>query len=39
MKTLDIPKDGFEGLKQNFSDDALSGFLVFLLVLKEAKLL
>ena len=28
-----IPKDGFEGLKQNFSSDALSGFLVFLLAL------
>jgi len=28
-----IPLDGFEGLKQNFSSDALSGFLVFLLAL------
>lgn len=28
-----IPKDGFEGLKQNFSSDAISGFLVFLLAL------
>jgi MFS superfamily sulfate permease-like transporter len=28
-----IPLDGFEGLKQNFSADALSGFLVFLLAL------
>ena len=28
-----LPKDGFEGLKQNFSSDALSGFLVFLLAL------
>ena len=28
-----IPKDGFEGLKQNYSSDALSGFLVFLLAL------
>lgn len=28
-----IPSDGFEGLKQNFSKDALSGFLVFLLAL------
>lgn len=28
-----IPKDGFEGLKQNFSSDAVSGFLVFLLAL------
>jgi len=33
MKTLEIPKDGLEGLKQNFSSDALSGFLVFLLAL------
>jgi MFS superfamily sulfate permease-like transporter len=28
-----IPADGFAGLKQNFSKDALSGFLVFLLAL------
>ncbi len=28
-----IPKDGFEGFKQNFSSDAISGFLVFLLAL------
>ncbi len=28
-----LPKDGFEGLKENFSIDALSGFLVFLLAL------
>jgi MFS superfamily sulfate permease-like transporter len=28
-----IPSDGLEGLKQNFSKDALSGFLVFLLAL------
>ncbi len=28
-----IPADGLEGLKQNFSKDALSGFLVFLLAL------
>ncbi len=27
------PKDGFVGLKENFSSDALSGFLVFLLAL------
>ncbi len=27
------PKDGFAGLKENFSSDALSGFLVFLLAL------
>lgn len=28
-----VPADGFAGLKQNFSKDALSGFLVFLLAL------
>ncbi len=28
-----LPKDGFEGLKENFSSDTLSGFLVFLLAL------
>jgi MFS superfamily sulfate permease-like transporter len=28
-----IPADGFSGLKENFSKDALSGFLVFLLAL------
>ena len=33
MKTLEIPKDGLEGLKQNWTSDALSGFLVFLLAL------
>ncbi len=33
MKTLEIPKDGFEGLKQNWRGDALSGFMVFLLAL------
>ncbi len=33
MKTLEIPKDGLEGLKQNWSTDSLSGFLVFLLAL------
>lgn len=33
MKTLEIPKDGFEGLKQNWRTDALSGFMVFLLAL------
>ncbi|NBR13387.1 MAG: SulP family inorganic anion transporter [Crocinitomicaceae bacterium] len=32
-KHHNIPKDGFEGLKQNFSSDAVSGFLVFLLAL------
>ena len=33
MKTLEIPKDGIAGLKENWSKDALSGFLVFLLAL------
>ena len=33
MKTLEIPKDGFEGLKQNWRSDAISGFMVFLLAL------
>ena len=33
MTTLEIPKDGLEGLKQNWKADALSGFLVFLLAL------
>ena len=33
MKTLEIPKDGFEGFKQNWTNDAVSGFLVFLLAL------
>src|SRR6187549_3027172 len=33
MKTIDIPKDGLEGFKENWRADALSGFLVFLLAL------
>lgn len=33
MKTLEIPKDGLEGFKQNWTNDAVSGFLVFLLAL------
>src|SRR6266487_1389634 len=33
MKTAEIPKDGIAGLKENFSSDFLSGFLVFLLAL------
>jgi MFS superfamily sulfate permease-like transporter len=33
MKTIEIPKDGFEGLKENWKIDAISGFLVFLLAL------
>ncbi len=30
---MKIPKDGIQGLKENFTSDALSGFLVFLLAL------
>jgi len=30
---IKIPKDGIQGLKENFTSDALSGFLVFLLAL------
>jgi len=33
MKSLEIPKDGLDGLKQNWKADMLSGFLVFLLAL------
>jgi MFS superfamily sulfate permease-like transporter len=33
MTTIEIPKDGIEGLKQNWPSDAMSGFLVFLLAL------
>lgn len=33
MKTLQIPKDGLAGLKENWRVDAVSGFLVFLLAL------
>ncbi|MDB4484426.1 SulP family inorganic anion transporter [bacterium] len=33
QETLLPPKDGLEGLKQNFSTDATSGFVVFLLAL------
>jgi MFS superfamily sulfate permease-like transporter len=33
MNTFEIPKDGLEGLKQNWRADSLSGFLVFLLAL------
>lgn len=28
-----LPKDGFAGMKENFSSDAISGFIVFLLAL------
>ena len=36
MKTtskLQIPKDGLAGLKENFSSDAIAGFVVFLLAM------
>lgn len=33
MKSLEIPKDGLQGFKENWTNDALSGFLVFLLAL------
>jgi len=33
MKTLEIPKDGWAGFKQNWTNDAVSGFMVFLLAL------
>jgi MFS superfamily sulfate permease-like transporter len=33
MNLKKIPADGFAGLKQNFSKDAISGFVVFLLAL------
>jgi MFS superfamily sulfate permease-like transporter len=33
LKNKDIPFDGIKGLKQHFSSDSLSGFLVFMLAL------
>jgi MFS superfamily sulfate permease-like transporter len=33
INSKSLPLDGLEGLKQNFSSDLLSGFLVFLLAL------
>jgi MFS superfamily sulfate permease-like transporter len=33
IKNEAIPKDGIEGLKENFISDSLSGFIVFLLAL------
>jgi MFS superfamily sulfate permease-like transporter len=33
MKTLTIPKDGLEGLKENGKSDAISGFLIFLIAM------
>jgi MFS superfamily sulfate permease-like transporter len=32
-KKINIPQDGLNGLKENFSSDAISGFIVFLLAL------
>lgn len=32
-KKFALPKDGIQGLKENFTSDAISGFLVFLLAL------
>jgi MFS superfamily sulfate permease-like transporter len=33
MKTLHIPKDGLEGLKENWKSDIVSGFLIFLIAM------
>lgn len=33
IKNISIPKDGIEGLKENFKSDSISGFIVFLLAL------
>ena len=33
MKTLQIPKDGLEGLKENWKSDLVSGFLIFLIAM------
>jgi MFS superfamily sulfate permease-like transporter len=33
MKILTVPKDGLQGLRENWKADSLSGFLVFLLAL------
>jgi MFS superfamily sulfate permease-like transporter len=33
QQRLSLPKDGWEGLKENFAKDATSGFVVFLLAL------
>ena len=30
---LSLPKDGWEGLKENFSSDAIAGFVVILLAM------
>lgn len=33
MKTLNLPKDGLEGLQENWKSDSVSGFLIFLIAL------
>lgn len=33
MKIFEIPKDGLAGFKENWTTDAVSGFMVFLLAL------
>lgn len=33
MKTLNVPKDGLQGLKENWRSDTVSGFLVFLIAM------
>lgn len=33
MKTLNIPQDGLQGLKENWKSDAISGFLVFIIAM------
>lgn len=33
MKSLEIPKDGLEGLKQYWKSDALAGFMIFLIAM------
>jgi MFS superfamily sulfate permease-like transporter len=33
MKTIELPKDGLQGLKENWKSDALSGFLIFLIAM------
>ena len=32
-KSFDLPKDGLEGLKENWKTDAISGFLIFLIAM------
>jgi MFS superfamily sulfate permease-like transporter len=33
MKILNVPKDGIEGLKENWKSDMISGFLIFLIAM------